>query len=74
MDTILPPWLMFVALLYHSSNDIARILGIEYSAAKKLRNRINEYTVASVDNLMKSRRTLEKSSLSQLVFDATKQK
>ena len=54
---------------YHtiSSNDTIRMLGIEHSVAKKLRDRIHEHSViiASADKLMKSRRMLERSSYRQ---------
>ena len=50
---------------YHSSNDTIRMLGIEHSAAKKLRDNIHEHSIACADKLMKSRRMLERSSHGQ---------
>ena len=49
---------------YHSSNDTIRLLGIEHLAAKKLRDKIHEHSIACVDKL-KSRRMLERSSYRQ---------
>ena len=46
---------------YHSSNDTIRMLGIEHSVAKKLRDDIHEHSIACADKLMKSRRMLERS-------------
>ena len=51
---------------YHSSNDTMRMLGIEHSDAKKLRDKIHEHTIACADKLMKSRRMLERSSARQI--------
>ena len=42
-----------------------RMLEIEHSVAKKLRNVIHEHTVACADKSMKSRRMLERSSHGQ---------
>ena len=50
---------------YRSSNDTIRVLGIEHSGAKKLRNKLHEYTIACTDKLMKSRRMLERYSHGQ---------
>ena len=46
---------------YHNSNDTLRHLGIEHAAADKLKRKIHEHTITSADNLMKSRRFLERS-------------
>ena len=46
---------------YHSSNDTLRHLGIEHAAADKLKRKIHELTITSADNLMKSRRFLQRS-------------
>ena len=50
---------------YHSSNDTMCMLGVEHSVAKKLRDKIHEHTITCVDELMKSRRLLERSSAGQ---------
>ena len=50
---------------YHSSNNTIRMLGIEHSGAKKLRNRIHELTITCADKLMKFWRMLERSSRGQ---------
>ena len=50
---------------YPSSNDTIRMLGIEHSVAKKLRDKIHEHSIACADKLMKSRRMLERSSHGQ---------
>ena len=50
---------------YHSSNDTIRMLGIEHLVAKKLRDKIHEHSITCADNLMKSRRMLERSSHGQ---------
>ena len=50
---------------YHGSNDTIRMLGIEHSVAKKLRDNIHEHSIACHDKLMKSRRMLERSSHGQ---------
>ena len=42
-----------------------RMLGIEHSDAKKLRDKIHEPTIACADKLMKSKRMLERSSARQ---------
>ena len=52
----------FTGSQYHSSNDTIHTLGIEYSVANKLRDRIHEHTFACADKMMKSRRMLERSS------------
>ena len=49
---------------YHSSNDTIRKLGIEHSTARKLKNKIDEHTIACADKLNKSRRMLERSTSS----------
>ena len=50
---------------YHSSNDTMRMLGIEHSVAKKLKDKIHEHTIACADKLMKFRRMLARSSARQ---------
>lgn len=50
---------------YHSSNDTIRMLGIEDSVAKKLRDNIHEHSIACTDKLLQSRRMLERSSHGQ---------
>ena len=52
---------------YHSSNDTRRMLGMEHSVAKKLRDEIHEHIlyIACADKLMKSRRMLGRSSARQ---------
>ena len=46
---------------YHTGNNTLRHLGIEHVAADKLKRKIHEHTITSADNLMKSRRFLERS-------------
>ena len=50
---------------YPSSNDTIRMLGIDHSVAKKLRDKIHEHSIACADKLMRSRRMLERSSHGQ---------
>ena len=42
-----------------------RMLGIEHSTAKKVRDKTHEHTIACADKLMKSRRMLERSTDNQ---------